>query len=70
MVVALYAPSGIITERQELRQSFFRNLRNEIGLNTTRNDNAVLLGDFNSTLNTLDRSTNELGIEAKSELEK
>ena len=68
VVVALYAPSGIIREKQELRQNLFRKLRKEIGLNTTRND-VTLLGEFNSTLNALDRSTGDLGKEAKSELE-
>ena len=69
VIVALYAPSGILKERQELRQNFFRKLRKDIGLLTTRNDNVILKGDFNSTLNALDKSTNELGKEAKSELE-
>ena len=69
VIVALYAPSGILRERQELRQNFFRKLRKDIGLLTNRNDNVTLIGDFNSTLNALDKSTNELGKEAKSELE-
>ena len=69
VVVALYAPSGIIREKQELRQKFFRKLRKEILFNTNTNDNIILLGDFNTTLNALDRSTNEIGKEAKSELE-
>ena len=61
MIVALYAPSGILKERQELRQNFFPKLRRDIGLLTNRNDNITLIGDFNSTLNALDKSTNELG---------
>ena len=69
VVVALYAPSGIIKEKQDLRQTFFRKLRKEIRFNITKNENVIILGDFNSTLNTLDRSTNEIGKEAKSELE-
>lgn len=69
VVVALYAPSGIVREKQELRQNFFRKLRKEILFNTNTNDNIILLGDFNTTLNVLDRSTNEIGKEAKSELE-
>ena len=60
MVVALYSPSGIIKEKQELRQNFFRKLRRKIGLNTTKKDNKIVLGDFNSTLNAKDRSTNDL----------
>ena len=68
VVVPLYRPSGIIKEKQDLRQNFFRKLRKEIRANTIKNEN-VLLGDFNSTLNALDRSTNEIGKGAKSELE-
>ena len=69
MVVALYVPSGIIREKQDLRENLFRKLRKEIGLSTTRKDNIILLGDLNSTLNASDRSTSETGKEAKSELE-
>ena len=70
VVVALYAPSGILKDRQELRQNFFRKLRKLRGLHTTREDNIILLGDFNNTLKAIDRSTNDpREKEAKSELE-
>ena len=70
MVVVLYAPSGILKEKQELRQNFLRTLRKQIRLHTTRKDNFILLGDFNNTLKDIHRSTNNLGEkEAKSDLE-
>ena len=70
MVVALYAPSGILKEKQQLRQDFFRKLRKKIGMQTTRNDNITLIGDFNSTRIAIHRSTNDSGEkETKSELE-
>ena len=65
----LYAPSGILKEKQELRQNFLRTLRKQIRSHTTRKDNIILLGDFNNTLKDIHRSTNNLGEkEAKSEL--
>ena len=65
----LYAPSGILKEKQELRQNFLRTLRKQIRSHTTRKDNVILLGDFNNTLKDIHRSTNNLGEkEAKSEL--
>ena len=70
VVVVLYAPSGILKEKQELRQNFLRTLRKQIRLHTTRKDNVILLGDFNNTLKDIHRSTNNLGEkEAKSDLE-
>ena len=57
VVVALYAPSGIIREKQELRQNFLQKLRKQLKLQTTRNN----IIDFNSTLNAIDKSTNDLG---------
>ena len=50
------------------RQNFFRNLNKQIDLYTNREDNIVLLGDFNTTLTWFDRSSGELGL-GKSELE-
>ena len=71
VVVALYTPSGILKERQELRQNFFRKLRKQIGPHTTHEDNIILLGNFNNTLKATDRSTNDSREKgAKSELEK
>ena len=43
VVVVLYAPSGILKEKQELRQNFLRTLRKQIRLHTTRKDNVILL---------------------------
>ena len=68
VVVNIYAPSGIVKEKRELRQNFFRNLNKQIDLYTNREDNIILLGDFNTTLTPLDRSSGEIG-EGKSELE-
>ena len=69
VVVVLYAPSGILKEKQELRQNILRTLRKQIRSHTTRKDNVILLGDFNNTLKDINRSTNNLGEkEAKSEL--
>ena len=68
VIVNVYAPSGITKEKRELRQNFFRNLNKQLDLHTNREDNILLLGDFNTTLTPLDRSSGELG-EGKSELE-
>ena len=68
VIVNIYAPSGIVKEKRELRQNFFRNLNKQIELHSNRADNIILLGDFNTTLNPIDRSSGELG-EGKSELE-
>ena len=70
VVVALYTPSGILREKQRLRQNFFWKLRKRIGLQTTRKDNIILIWDFNNILSAINRSTNVLGeTEAKSKLE-
>ena len=68
VIVNIYAPSGIIKEKCELRQNFFRNLNKQIDLYMNTEDNIVLLGDFNTTLTRIDRSSDELGL-GKSELE-
>ena len=68
VIINIYAPSGIIKEKCELRQNFFRNLNKQIDLHTKKEDNIILLGDFNTTLTPLDRSSGELG-QGKSELE-
>ena len=60
VVVVLYAPSGILKEKQEVRQNFLRTLK-QIRSHTTRKDNVILLGDFNNTLKDIHRSTNNLG---------
>ena len=61
VIINIYAPSGIIKEKCELRQNFFRNLNKQIDLHTKKEDNIILLGDFNTTLTPLDRSSGELG---------
>ena len=50
------------------REKIFRNLNKQIDLYTNREDNIVLLGDFNTTLTRIERSSGELG-QGKSELE-
>ena len=60
--------SGIIKEKQELRQNYFRNLNKQIVLYTNRANNIILLGDFSTTLTPIYRSPCKLG-EGKSELE-
>ena len=39
VVVNIYAPSGIIKEKRDLRQNFFRSLNKQIDLHTHREDN-------------------------------
>ena len=60
--------SGIIKEKQELRQNYFRNLNKQIVLYTNRATNIILLGDFSTTLKPIYRSSCKLE-EGKSELE-
>ena len=70
VIVALYPPSGILKEKQELRQSFFCMFKKQIGQRTSQKDNIILLGEFNTILIALNRSTGDLREkEAKSELE-
>ena len=68
VVANIYAPSGITKEKRELRQNFFRKLNKLLDIYTNRADNIILLGDFNTTITRMDRSSEELG-EGKSELE-
>ena len=68
VVANIYAPSGITREKRELRQNFFRMVNKLLDTHTNRADNIILLGDFNTTLTRIDRSSGELG-EGKTELE-
>ena len=68
VVVNIYAPSGITKEKRELRQNFFHKLNKPLDIYTKRADNIILLGDFNTTLTRIDRSSGELG-EGKTKLE-
>ena len=61
VVVALYTLSGTLREKQKLRQNLFWKLRKQIGLQTTRKDNTILIADFHNILSTINRSTNDLG---------
>ena len=58
----------LLKKKKELRQNFFRNISKQVDIYTNRKDNIILIGDFNTTLTPLDRSSGEIG-EGKSELE-
>ena len=68
VIANIYAPSGGLREKQQQRQSFFREINNLLDKYINRQDNLILLGDFNTTLGPLDRSSGEIG-GGKSELE-
>ena len=60
VIVNNYAPSGVLKEKQEQRQNFFREISNLIDKYTNREDNIILLGDFNTTFGPLDQSSGEM----------
>ena len=54
LVVALYAPSG--REKNEQRKTFFEKINKLIEKKNTEKDPIILTGDFNNTMQDLDRS--------------
>ena len=59
VIVNIYAPSGVLKEKQEQRQNFFHEISNLIDKYTNREDN-ILLGDFNTTFGPPDESSGEI----------
>ena len=60
-VLALYAPSGSMKGRRIDKQMFTRKIKKLLYKNITRNNNLILLSDFNMTLGNKDRSTGSKG---------
>ena len=58
-VVAIYAPSGILKEKRQERKLFYYRIRRLIRKYMPHGSNLILLGDFNTTLNKLDRTSGE-----------
>ena len=56
-VLALYPPFGTMKERRIDRQIFIRKIKKLLYKKFTRKNNLILLGDFNVTLGSKDRST-------------
>ena len=54
-VLCVYAPSGHSNRGQLTRKRFFEKLSNYIDHKFEENENKILLGDFNCTLNPMDR---------------
>ena len=46
VAAVIYAPSGILKQKQALRQSFFRTLHKQIDRYTTQKDTVILIGHF------------------------
>ena len=60
-VLALYVPSGIMKERRIDGQMFIRKIKKLLYKKITRENNLILLGDFNMTLDNKDRSAGGKG---------
>ena len=58
-VVAIYAPSGILKEKRQERKLFYYRIRRLIRKYMPHGSNLILLGDFNTTLDKLDRISGE-----------
>ena len=54
-VLCVYAPSGYSTRGQLTRGSFFEGLQNYMENKTEGNENKIILGDFNCTMDKMDR---------------
>ena len=54
-VFCAYAPSGHSTREQLARERFFEGLQTYMENKTEGNENKILLGDFNCTLDKIDR---------------
>ena len=54
-VVSVYAPSGHSTREQLASERFFEGLQNYIGNKNEGNENKVILGNFNCTMDKMDR---------------
>ena len=60
-VLALYVPSGIMKERRIDGPMFIRKIKKLLYKKITRENNLILLGDFNMTLDNEDRSAGGKG---------
>ena len=54
-VICLYAPSGYSSREQLSRGCFFEGLQNYMGNKNEGNENKIILGDFNCTMDKMDR---------------
>ena len=54
-VLRVYAPSGHSTRKQLARGRFFEGMQTYIEMKTQENENKIILGDFNCTMEKMDR---------------
>ena len=54
-VLSFYSPSGYSTSEQLDRGCFFEGLKNYMEYKNEGNENKIILGDFNCTMNKMDR---------------
>ena len=54
-VLCVYAPSGYSTREQLARGRFFEGLQNSMENQNKGNENKIMLGDFNYTIDQMDR---------------
>ena len=56
-VLCVHAPSGYSTREQMARGCFFEGLQNYTENKNKGNENKIILGDFNCTINKMDRDS-------------